>query len=245
MPIAFVIPVFDNCDTVAEVVGESASLGYPVYVVDDGSTDGTAERLGGLDGVTVLRHETNRGKGAALRTGMTAAARAGADWAITVDADGQHAPREAPKLLAALEAGERPIVVGFREGMDAPNTPWKSRFGRKFSNFWIRASGGHPVNDSQSGFRLYPLPETLWLGARTDRFQFEVETLVLARWKGIPTREVPISVHYPPPDERVSHYRPFVDFCRNTGTFTRLICRRIFTRRAVRARLTPVSPHDG
>lgn len=236
---AFVIPLYNHGRTGRDVVEQARSLGFPVFVVDDGSTDGGAEPLGGLSGVVVLRHETNRGKGAALRTGFAAAAGV-ADWAITVDADGQHEPRQAREMIAAIPAGQRPIVVGRREGMDRPDTPWKSRFGRKFSNFWVRAGGGHRVRDTQTGFRIYPLPETLQLGARANRFQFEVEVLILARWKGVPAVEVPVRVTYSPAGGRVTHYRPFVDFWRNSAVFGRLIVARMFLPRRVRARRSEV-----
>ena len=127
------------------------------------------------------------------------------------------------RLLAAVPEGKRPIVVGRREGMQAEHVPWASRFGRKFSNFWVQASGGPAVSDTQSGMRLYPLPETLDLPVRARRFQFEVEVLVKACWYGIPVLEAPIQVSYAPKGERISHYRGFVDFMRNSAAFTRLI----------------------
>jgi len=233
----FVIPVFDHAATLGRVVERALETGLEVIVVDDGSTDGSAEVARAIGEVTLIQHPENRGKGAALMSGLAAASRR-ADWAISVDADGQHDPGEAPRLIEAIPAGDgpRPIVIGRREGMDSPNTPWKSRFGRSFSNFWIKAAGGHAVTDSQSGFRAYPLPETLQLAPRGRRFQLEVEVLVLARWKGLPAIEVPISVSYAPPDERVSHYRPFVDFWRNAATFTRLISARLVLPRSTRAR---------
>jgi glycosyltransferase involved in cell wall biosynthesis len=232
---AFVIPVFNHARAAVDVVEQARALGHPVFVIDDGSQDGSGEALAHVPGITLLRHPENRGKGAALCTGFAAAAQV-ADWAITVDADGQHDPRQAPELIAAIPPGMRPIVVGTRTGMEPSNTPWKSRFGRQFSNFWVRASGGHRVADSQSGFRIYPLPETLALGAKARRFQFEVEVLILARWKGIPATEAPIRVTYSPPGGRISHYRPFVDFWRNTWVFGGLVLRRWFVPRAIRAR---------
>ena len=81
--------------------------------------------------------------------------------------------------------------------------------------------------DSQSGFRIYPLPEALNLSVAAQRYQFEVEILVKAGWQKRPVIEVPISVRYAPGKERISHFRPFIDFLRNSGTFTRLISRRI------------------
>jgi len=223
---ALVIPVFNHPDSVEGVLRGARLLGLPVFVVNDGSTDGTGEKIREMAGVTVLSHAVNRGKGAALLTGFTAAAASGASYAVTIDADGQHDPAQAVRLMAAVRPGERAMIVGCRQGMDDPAIPWTSRFGRKFSNFWVRVTGGPRVADSQSGFRLYPIPEVLQWQARARRFAFEVEILVLAARKGIPVREVPVSVDYRPGGKRISHFRPFVDFWRNTGIFTRLLLTR-------------------
>lgn len=233
--IAAVVPVYNHEGMIAQVVRAVRALKIPVIVVDDGSTDGTYERVRDIKGIVLLRHETNRGKGAALLTGFAEAARH-ADWALTIDADGQHDPKDGLVLARAIPAGSRPIVVGAREGMLSPEVPWTSRFGRGFSNFWVRASGGPKITDSQSGMRLYPLPETLSLPVRARRFQFEVEVLVRAHWTGIPVIEAPISVSYTPGGERISHFRPFVDFLRNSSAFTRLIFTRIVVPRVFRAR---------
>jgi glycosyltransferase involved in cell wall biosynthesis len=233
---ALIIPVYNHEEKVAGVVRKGLQLGWPVIVVDDGSTDSSGERVRAIDGVTVLRHQKNEGKGAAILTGFAAAAPL-ADWAITIDADGQHDPEDALKLIEAVPAGERPIVIGRREGMRGPHIPWTSRFGRHFSNFWVRLSGGPAVADSQSGMRLYPLPETMNLTVRARRFQFEVEILVRARWQGIPVLEAPVRVTYAPQGSRVSHFRPFVDFLRNASTFSRLIFMRILIPPFIRKRL--------
>lgn len=224
---AVIVPVYNHEKTVAAVVRQCLELNCPVFVVDDGSTDGTYEKIKIIPSITILRHPHNRGKGAALLTGFAAAAQT-AHWAITLDADGQHRPEDARSLLAAVPEGLRPIVTGRREGMHGEHVPWASRFGRKFSNFWVRASGGPAVSDTQSGMRLYPLPETLDLPVRARRFQYEVEVLVKACWYGIPVLEAPIRVSYAPKNERISHYRGFVDFMRNSAAFTRLIFGRFF-----------------
>jgi glycosyltransferase involved in cell wall biosynthesis len=223
---AVVIPVYNHEQMVADVVRRALGLGLPLFVVDDGSTDRSAERLRGVEGIRLLTHRFNRGKGAALLTGFAAAA-AVADWAITLDADGQHDPQDARALLAAIPAAGRAIVIGRREGMLGADVPWTSRFGREFSNFWVRVSGGPTVRDSQSGFRAYPLPECLGLEVLARRFQFEVEVLVKARWRGMPVVEVPVGVSYTPGTRRISHFHPFYDFLRNTGLFSRLITQRI------------------
>jgi glycosyltransferase involved in cell wall biosynthesis len=179
--VAFVIPAYNHGRTVREVAMQAAATGCHVWIIDDGSTDDTPRATENIEGTTVIRHEANMGKGAALLTGMGAAA-ASARWVISVDADGQHVPAEALNLLAAVDGLDRPaLVLGRREGMQDAAIPYKSRFGRSFSNFWVRAAGGPKVSDSQTSFRLYPAPKILRLPLRARRFQFEVEVLVLAR----------------------------------------------------------------
>lgn len=124
-------------------------------------------------------YPVNQGKGAALRTGFAAAAPT-CDWAMTIDADGQHRAPEGRILLDAARQRTRVLVVGTRQGMSGEHVPWTSRFGRGFSNFWVWVAGGPWIADSQSGFRLYPLPETLELAVQARRYQFEVEVLVRA-----------------------------------------------------------------
>jgi len=227
MRVAIVIPVYNHGPRVAAVIAAARPLGLPILVVDDGSTDQTAAVLGAQKDITVLRHPNNQGKGAALLTGFATAA-ATCDWALTIDADGQHDPADGQALLAVVRQAERVLVVGKREGMTGGHVPWTSRFGRGFSNFWVWVAGGPWITDSQSGFRLYPLPETLELGVAARRYQFEVEVLVRAQRLGIATIEVPVSVVYQPKGVRVSHFRPWRDFFRNSSTFCRLICGRLF-----------------
>jgi len=228
--VAVIIPAYNHEQMVADVVQRSLKLGIPVIVVDDGSTDATYDRIRRIEGIQILRHRSNRGKGAALLTGFAAAAKL-SDWAITLDADGQHNPEDAQRLIDAIPETERPIIIGNREGMLSADVPWTSRFGREFSNFWVRMSGGPAVADSQSGFRAYPLPECLYLGVSARRFQFEVEVLVKASWSQMPVAEVPVRVSYTPGIRRISHFHPFFDFLRNTGLFSRLITCRILTLR--------------
>ena len=223
---AIIIPVYNHAQRIGNVIKRSLKLNMPVFVVNDGSTDSTYDKIMSINGIYNLHHDENRGKGAAITTGFAEAAKV-ADWAITIDADGQHNPEDALKMIQAIPDNERPIVVGMREGMMKKSVPWTSRFGRKFSNFWVLLSGGPKMTDSQCGFRIYPLPESFDLKVIAERFQFEVEILVKARWKKIPVIECPISVSYAPEPERISHFRPFIDFLRNSSTFARLIFQRI------------------
>lgn len=241
---AVVIPVYNHARNVESVVRRAMKLGFPVVVVDDGSTDATADILHRMKGLLRLRHAVNTGKGAALMTGFEAAAEF-ADWAITIDADGQHLPEETSRLVEASLEDPRGIVVGVRQGMVDRHVPWTSRFGRGFSNFWVWAAGGGKRIDSQSGFRVYPLPEVFALKVKARRFQFEVEVLAKAGWQGLPIREVPVSVDYHPGAPRISHFRPFVDFCRNSATFSRLIFQRIVVPRTIRRRWLTHAAHHG
>ncbi|MEQ8152162.1 MAG: glycosyltransferase family 2 protein [Smithellaceae bacterium] len=224
---AFVIPVYNHAGNVAKVIRRTKKLGFPVFVVNDGSTDNTYDEIRKIHGIRIICHEKNMGKGAALMSGFAAAALE-ADWAITIDADGQHHPEDALNLIAAVPGSRRAIIVGAREGMHGEHVPWTSRFGRKFSNFWVWVSGGPLLSDSQSGMRIYPLPEVTAISVKAQRFQFEVEILVQAKRKGLPVLETPVRVDYNPGGARISHFRPFVDFVRNSLTFTRLIFTRIF-----------------
>jgi len=223
---AIIIPAYNHETQVRGVVEHCLQFGLPVVVVDDGSTDSTPDVLASLPGLTVIRHKENQGKGASLLTGFAAVLRV-ADWAVTIDADGQHDPEDILSLTRAIPVGERPIVIGRRAEMGDKNVPWTSRWGRRFGNFWVWASCGRWLSDSQSGFRIYPLPETLRLGTKARRFQFEVEVLVRAVWCGIPVIETPVRTIYAPSEKRVSHFRPWLDFCRNAQTFTRLIAMRV------------------
>jgi glycosyltransferase involved in cell wall biosynthesis len=228
MKAAVIIPVYNHEQRIGEVIGQALKLGLPLFVIDDGSTDSTPKIIRDIPGISVLRHPVNLGKGAALCTGFAAAVEQGCDWAITIDGDGQHLPEDATSLLRAVGEGRRIIVVGRRQGMVGKNVPWTSRFGRGFSNFWVWAAGGPLITDSQSGFRLYPLPEALHLEVKATRYQFEVEVLVRAKQRGIETVEAPVRVVYQAKGERVSHFRPWLDFRRNSATFSRLIWQRIF-----------------
>jgi glycosyltransferase involved in cell wall biosynthesis len=228
MPCAIVIPIYNHGQRILPVLDQARELGLPIIVVDDGSTDQTPALLAGRSDIRLLRHQINQGKGAALITGFAQAVACGYDWALTLDGDGQHRPADGTHLLALAQGPERPLVIGRRRDMRGAHVPWTSRFGRGFSNFWVQAAGGPRVADSQSGFRLYPLPETLNLPVAARRYQYEVEVLVRANRAAIPVLEAEVGVIYQ--EQRISHFRPWLDFWRNAATFGRLICGRLFVR---------------
>jgi glycosyltransferase involved in cell wall biosynthesis len=225
MKIIAVVPVFNHGKTLRDVVMKVLDVCPDVMVVDDGSTDGGPETLAGLP-VTLVRHPINRGKGAAIMTAAREAGVAGATHIVTIDADGQHDPADIPLFFPVMRAAPEAIIVGVR-AFDPANSPLLSRFGRGFSNFWFRIQTGHTARDCQSGFRGYPLSVLQWLKLKENHYDFEVEVLVKAAWAGIDVKEVDISVYYPPPGERISHFDLFRDNLRLTLLNTRLTVRSI------------------
>jgi len=216
-----VIPVYNHADTLRRVVEGVLALNLDVLVVDDGSTDSGADTLVGLP-VRVIRHERNQGKGRAILTAATEAIRLNKRYIVTLDADGQHDPVEIPKLLA--ERAPKAVVVGARI-FDGPNIPASTRFGRWFSNFWLRVQTGQVVSDAQCGFRLYPVKLFEVVPLREPRFAFEIEVLAKAAWGGFEIRNVDISVYYPPPAERISHFNKLRDNIAISLLNTRLTAR--------------------
>jgi len=220
---AVVIPVYNHKDTLRLVVERALRLHPLVIVVDDGSTDGSADSVRGLP-ARLVRLARNSGKGAALLAGAEAAAGEGASHIVTLDADGQHYPEDIPLFLEAITAAPHAVIVGCRD-FSVPHVPASSRFGRGFSAFWMRVQTGVKVRDMQSGFRAYPLHVLNCLKAAEPGYAFEIEVLVRAAWAGFEVREIDIRVWYPPAAERVSHFRIFRDNARISLLNTRLTIR--------------------
>jgi len=112
-------------------------------------------------------------------------------------------------------------LIGARN-LNAKGMPRKNSFANKFSNFWYWAETGHKLQDTQSGFRLYPVKEVNKIKFLSTKFEFEVEVMVKASWRGVLVKNIPIRVLYDPV-ERVSHYRPFKDFVRISAINTWLL----------------------
>jgi glycosyltransferase involved in cell wall biosynthesis len=210
--VAVLIPALNCESTIAAVVAQARAVLEPVLVVDDGSTDSTA-RLAQEAGAHVLSHRKTCGKGAALLTGMREVARRGFGRALTMDGDGQHLADQIPVLLAASNRAPDSLVIGARIWEGVPTTAIR-RFGNRFANRWVEIACGRAVADTQSGFRVYPVATTLALPMRAQRFAFETEVLIRATRAGIEIHTVPTRVYYPPPDERMSHFHPFIDTVR-------------------------------
>ena len=204
-----IVPAFDAAETVGGVVEDlRARLEAPIIVVDDGSGDATGE-VAATRGALVVRHEQNRGKGAALRSGLREAERRGFDVAVTVDADGQHPAASARELLDA-SGGARALVLGIRDLL-RDGAPKRNRLGNQVSNFFVSFFARRQLRDTQCGLRRYPVREALALGVRSDGYAFEAEIVLRAIAAGLPIVEVPIAVLYPPDTQRRTHFRGVLD----------------------------------
>lgn len=221
-----VIPTYQNAKTLLKVVADVHRVVDTVFVVDDGSNDGTAALLDKATGnerpEKVLTHPKNCGKGAALKTGLTYARQQGFRYAVTVDADGQHRADDIPALLQAVEEEPDALAIGSR-GLQHENMPAKSTFANRFSNFWFALQTLQRLPDTQSGLRVYPLRHLHGLRWMSARYEAELTLLVFSAWAGVKLLPVPVSVYYPPRDQRVTHFRPGRDFTR-ISVLNTLLC---------------------
>lgn len=212
--ICAVIPTYNNARTLADVICRTAQFISDIIVVVDGSTDSTMQVLEALTiPVTIVRLETNHGKGYALKQGFRKAQQMGFTHALTIDSDGQHYPEDIPALLAISRQQPETFVVGNRN-IAADNMPRQNTFANRFSNFWFAVQTGMYLPDTQTGLRIYPLARLHGLHLITSRYEAELELLVFAAWAGEKIVSAPIHVYYPPSEERVSHFRPAYDFTR-------------------------------
>jgi glycosyltransferase involved in cell wall biosynthesis len=207
---AYLIPAYQASRNLARVIADlrKHDADGALLVVDDGSSDGTGD-IARAAGIDVVTHDTNRGKGVALRTGFAWLAERGFDVAVSIDADGQHRAEDAV-MLARHEAPRGAIVLGVRD-LVRDGAPKPSQFSNRFSNWWVSRFSGRQLSDTQCGLRRYPLQVTLALGSDARGYGFECEMLVRAARRGVPIVEAPVRAVYPPKAERVSHFHVVFD----------------------------------
>lgn len=218
-----VIPTKDNAGSIEDVVVGCLAHTSDLLVVDDGCTDGSGE-LAAAAGATVVKHEVNLGKGAALETALDWAAANGFSHIVAIDADGQHEPDDLPSFYEAIRKQPDAIIAGVRDMSEAPSS---ARYARANSNFWVRVESSQWMGDTQCGYRAFPVEPVRQLNLVPSRYQWEVEVLVRAVWNGIPVVDHPCRVFYPPAEERVSSYRKFVDTARISWLNAHLIAERV------------------
>ena len=215
--VAVLIPAYQAVAMIHDIVARArhAAPDAIVYVVDDGSSDGTGA-AGREQGAVVLVHRRNYGKGAALRTGIARALSDGARIIVTIDADGQHAPEEIPRLVAPILSGDADLVLGARaRGATMP-------LGRRCSN-WLSSAlasrvGGVAVPDAQTGFRAMARPVAERIRPTEQGYDFEIAFLLAALAEGLRVRSVRVPTIY---QGQPSHFRRWGDTWRQTRVFTR------------------------
>jgi glycosyltransferase involved in cell wall biosynthesis len=219
-------PTFNNGRTLEEVLRRIDAAGLASMVIDDGCTDDSPRILQQWSqrqsGRTIVTHRQNRGKAAALLSGFAAATEAGFTHAITIDTDGQLDPAQIPQLLERAAAKPHCIVVGCRDA-GAGDYPTASRLGRRASNLLIRWETGLALDDSQCGFRVYPLRLIEPLACGAGRFGFETEILTRAAWAGVEIEQIAVACRYELPGGRVSHFRPWRDSLAAVGMHVKLL----------------------
>ena len=213
-----IVPTY-NSPYIAEVLEDLAQYDYKIIVVDDGSDSPITTTLSEIE---IITHATNMGKGEAILSGAKRAKALGYHSFVTMDADKQHISAEISKLLHVYQ--ENAIVIGNRD-FNHENVPKSSKFGRKFSNFWVKIETAKELGDTQSGFRIYPT-SILDLHTKNRRFDFEIEVLVLHAYKGGNIIDVDVACFYPPHEERISHFDKIKDNTRLSLLHSKLVMQR-------------------
>lgn len=221
------IPIYDHGETIEEVVASLEYVDLPCLVIDDGSGSSTRSALERVESrhawVEVEHLDRNRGRGAALRWGYRLAASRGYTHAVQIDADGQHEPRDVPKLLDASRRAPGALVLG-RPVFD-DSAPALRLYGRKISQFWVWVETlSLAIEDPLCGFRCLPLRPTVELLERTplgDRMDFDPEIAVRLVWQGLPVINVPTRVRYH--EGGLSHFQPVIDSIRIARAHVRLV----------------------
>ena len=212
------IPALNAERTLGDVIRDCREVVEDVLVIDDGSTDRTAA-VATEAGAVVVSHRVNRGKGGALKTAFAHAMQRGYDAVITLDADGQHLPREIPKFLAARAETKADLIIGGRAHLFDQMLP-RRRLANRFSAWSIACASKTNVTDSQSGFRLYSANLLLKVRLRSDGFDLESEVIVRAGCSGFKVITIPIDLGFVD-GVSTSHYKPLADSLRIFWTVTR------------------------
>lgn len=218
MKTCIVIPVY-NSPHIDEVIEDLLNYHYQIIVVDDGSD--TKIEINHPN-IVLETHSVNMGKGEAILTGAQKAKDLGYESFITIDADKQHLSSEIIKLIHVYQPNS--IIIGNRN-FEHEHVPKSSKFGRKFSNFWVMLETFKKLGDTQSGFRMYPI-SILELNIKNRRFDFEIEVLALHAYKKRKIIDVEVECYYPPENERVSHFDKVKDNIRLSLLHSKLITQR-------------------
>lgn len=217
--ICCVIPAHNEEGTIGQVTTLAGTRLRDIIVVDDGSSDRTAQ-VARDAGAVVISHERNRGKGMALRTGFAYALRNGFDAVITLDADGQHDAAEIDKFIAAFHEDRGDIIIGSRL-WDRRSIPRYRLIPNQIGIFCISRAAGCRIEDTQSGFRLYRKEVLDQIGLTGTGFETESEVLMKAGRKGFRIHCIPVAAIYQ--EDYKTHFRPVRDFYRISIQFLKIM----------------------
>jgi glycosyltransferase involved in cell wall biosynthesis len=211
VPFAVLVPAYNNQGTIRPLLQKLLLYGYPILVVDDGSLDKTLNIVKSFGhGVGVHSHINNQGKGAALRAGFDLLREQGFSYALTIDADEQHFPSDIPKFIEAAARFPDALLIGTRNMKEA-GAPLYRRIGMYLSNLIIKSTTNVSIQDSQCGFRWYPLNQIENLNLVGRQFDFELEILIKAARADIQIHQIPVQSTYHVSGGLVSHFRPLQD----------------------------------
>ncbi len=217
MDFVILIPAYQPDEKLTAFARELKETGLEALVVDDGSGEECAQYFEACEllGLKVVHHEVNRGKGAALRTGMEAISRIypEARWIITADSDGQHTLESLEKVAAVCRENPDALVLGGRF-QDKDKIPFKSRLGNDFTRFVFKLATGISIHDTQTGLRGFPssaIPRMLEV--KGDRYEYEMNMLLSLKGWEMPYKEVPIETVYID-NNAGTHFHPFRDSIR-------------------------------
>ncbi|MBT6537559.1 MAG: glycosyltransferase family 2 protein [Rhodospirillaceae bacterium] len=218
------VPSHNEALTIRAVIADVRARIDRVIVIDDGSTDGSADLLADMD-VTVVRHDTNAGKGHRLVEGLELAFSEGADQVLTLDGDGQHDPASIDDFLQAAALYPDAMIIGDRFSQKA-RMPAHRLLANAFGSFFISWACVRQIRDAQCGMRLYPAK--FWKDVRVpdnqiERFKFETAALLYAAKAGIWISTVPIDARYEGYVHRPSHFAPVADFFQLFGLVTKFL----------------------
>ena len=188
------IPAYNEEKHIFQVIQETRSLGFPVLVVDDASSDGTVQQVRTLDAF-VLTTAVNRGKGSAIRRGFEWFLAKNYSGLIMMDADGQHEPSDLEAFVRALDENKHEVIVGNRM-RDPKGMPWIRRATNRLMSWMLSSLAGQWIPDSQCGYRAMKREVLEKMELRTTRFEIESEILLEAARRGYRIGSIPIQSVY-------------------------------------------------